>query len=363
MNKRLRNFFIIILINLVLLGGLLILAESFAHSRLALTRAQFITAEEAKFYKKYASRMNHLRSFEFEKLMYPSATRQVTNLLFSQVGVGSREILIQGDSWAEQMIVDFPSFFALEIFSEQHDVRFTVGGTNSFSPSVMEAQLGVLRRDFGQAPRIIIGTIDQTDIGDELCRYRKQIAVSQEGHHIVKPYEGAILVPYDTSHYFKLLDILDSDGSALIRLLKYKLLKLRSSPIGGCNQEILAPLTQGISEDDRDYVVSRINSYIEAVFEDSHVENLILVTHFHEKHVSGVYNLNIASLVKDAVSNSPYRSKITHLDFTFELYSGETISKIFVPGDVYSHLNDHFHRKIYTREILKKVDAALNQLK
>jgi hypothetical protein len=45
-----------------------------------------------------------------------------------------------------------------------------------------------------------------------------------------------------------------------------------------------------------------------------------------------------------------------------DAYSGEVINKIFVLGDIYSDLNDHFHRKIYTRDILKKVDSALRQL-
>jgi hypothetical protein len=362
MNTRLRNFFIITLVNLILLGGALVLAENFASARLALARAQFITTEAAEFYKKYASQINHLRAFDFEKKMYPSAPRSITNLLFTEVGDGSREVLIQGDSWAEQLIVDFPSYFALEIFSEQNNVKFIVGGTNSFSPSIMEAQLEVLRRDFGQSPRVVVGVIDQTDIGDELCRYRDQITTSAEGRHIVKPYDGAVLVPYNTFQYFKLLDVLDSSGSALFRLLKYKFLKMRSPPLGGCSQEILSPLIQGISDKDSDYVISRINSYIEAVFKDINVEKLILVTHFHEKHLSGIYTLNVASLVNNAVIRSPHRSKINHLDFTPDAYSGDVINKIFVPGDIYSHLNDHFHRKIYTRDILKKVDSALSQL-
>ena len=50
--------------------------------------------------------------------------------------------------------------------------QFLLAGTSSYSPSLMSAQLNTIRSHFKELPETIIAIIDQTDLGDELCRYR-----------------------------------------------------------------------------------------------------------------------------------------------------------------------------------------------
>ena len=50
--------------------------------------------------------------------------------------------------------------------------------------------MNLLEKDFGISPKIVIAYIDQTDFGDELCRYKKNkiykngdlIAIKPEDH-------------------------------------------------------------------------------------------------------------------------------------------------------------------------------------
>ena len=232
-----RHVLTLLTVNAVLFTALLFAANFWAKDRLPKTRAQFLTQEQTLFYKKHSAELNHLRMFEFQQHMYSDAAKSTTDFLFSKVGDGKRTILIQGDSWAEQMILGYPSFLALQIFSEDNDIQFIVGGTSSYAPSIMSAQYRLLRDYFAIQPEIVVGIIDQTDIGDELCRYRHQRSKNEEGAEIVKPYDGTTLVPYLLTPYFDLIDILDAPGIPLIKLIKYRLAKSKTHNRGGVTRK------------------------------------------------------------------------------------------------------------------------------
>lgn len=361
-NKR-TGVLTILLINLVLIASLILTASYFADQRLPKTRAQFLSPEDVTFYKKYSDQLNHLRSFDFLKQLYPSTPSTRLDYLFSKIGEGKVEVLLQGDSWAEQFMTSLPTFFTLQNFAENRDLSLFVGGTTSYAPSVLQAQYRVLRQDFGITPKVVVGVIDQTDIGDELCRYKSQLAINQTGEHIVKPYSGPVLVPYHLEAYFRAIDTLDSSESALLKLLRYKVAKSIPAQVGGCGHEILAPLERTLSPADRDYFIERVAKYIDEVFKPFGASpppaDLILVTHFHKKHLSKEYQTNVAELVAAAVEQSKYRAHITHLNFLPEHYKNENLDLIFVTTDEFSHLTETFHRKVYTRQILNTVEEAL----
>jgi hypothetical protein len=171
----------LVLINLVLIAILILTASYFADQRLPKTRAQFISAEDVTFYKKYSNQLNHLRGFDFLKQLDPSLPSTHLDYLFSKIGDGKIEVLLQGDSWAEQFMTSRPTVFTLQNFAETRDVSLIVAGTTSYAPSVMQAQFRILREDFGISPKIVVGVIDQTDIGDELCRYKDQTRCESSG--------------------------------------------------------------------------------------------------------------------------------------------------------------------------------------
>jgi hypothetical protein len=356
---KIRHILIILFINVALFGIVFGIAHFLAIDRLPKTRAQFLTHEQVQFYKKYAAEMNHLRVFDFQSLIPTHAKKSTTDFLFSIIGAGKRTVLIQGDSWAEQMITGHQSYIALQIFAEDHDTRFIVGGTNSFAPSIMQAQYRLLKQDFAIQPTTVVAIIDQTDIGDELCRYRQQLAVNSSGEHVVKPYDGTELVPYLLKPYFDLIEILDKPGNPLFKLIEYRLAKAKSMAPKGCYlNHIVGPLTGKLDPADRHYVVQRIGSYISEVFRaPSLVKNLVIVTHFHAKHQTGEYVISVADLVKEAVEASAHKDLIKQLDFTPSDYAHEDMSKMFKLDDPFSHLTDYMHRKIYARKILNEIST------
>jgi len=355
---KLRHVITILLVNAILFSGVFFLANIWAKDRLPRTRAQFITQEQAIFYKKYAAELNHLRVFDFQQHMHPDAEKSTTDFLFSKIGDGKQTVVIQGDSWAEQMILGHPSFVALQIFSEKNNMQFIVAGTNSYAPSLMAAQYRLLKQDFSTQPDIVVGIIDQTDIGDELCRYRSQRSKNKAGEDIVLPYGGTSYVPYLLTPYFELIDILDGAESPLFKLIKYRLVKSKTRSPGGCNLEVVSPLEGQLSAADRQYVESRIDAYINEVFRTpNQIKKLVLVTHFHRKHETGEYKVSVSELIKNSINASAFKDRIMQLDFKPEDYVREDQARIFKQGDPYSHLTDYMHRKVFTAKILNVVDA------
>ncbi len=84
-------------------------------------------------------------------------------------------ILFQGDSWMEQLTDQDHNLVSLDLvkkFGDKKKVGLINAGIGSYSPSLMNIQLDVLQEDFEIFPDIVIAYIDQTDIGDENCRYK-----------------------------------------------------------------------------------------------------------------------------------------------------------------------------------------------
>ena len=73
----------------------------------------------------------------------------------------------------------------MQNFKSKKKVGFINAGIASYSPSLMNLQLDVLEQDFKIFPDVIIAYIDQTDIGDENCRYKNN-----------KIYKNCLIHPY-----------------------------------------------------------------------------------------------------------------------------------------------------------------------
>ena len=84
-----------------------------------------------------------------------------------------KTLLVQGDSWAEQISQVEVSKNLLKDFSKRNKINSFNAGTTSFAPSVMHIQYKILKNDFKIFPDTLIILIDQTDLGDEVCRYEK----------------------------------------------------------------------------------------------------------------------------------------------------------------------------------------------
>ena len=172
----------------------------------------------------------------------------------------------------------------------------------------MTSQLHILRNDFNFDPDFLIAIIDQTDIGDELCRY-KNLRKRVQGKIIVEP-EPVESLEYNAS--FQIIDnfkMFFSDHFALFKIayylknqIIYKINKNNYKIRCGRNQ-ILAPLENGIKNHEKLYIIEVLNDYFDEAFSSSNLKELIIVTHPHKRHLSNDFIFDVGTLIQEAKKN------------------------------------------------------------
>ena len=311
--------------------------------------------EFIEFINYHTKSLHHLKNQNYYNINNPK------QLIYSEIGKGEKTILIQGDSWAELLELREESKDMIFQKSLDENIKFVMGGTSSYSPSLMSAQLNTLRYDFNINPEIIIAIIDQTDLGDELCRY-KNLRKTVNGRLIVKPNQAGAPDFYTQHIAFSKYEILSSMLPATIKLIKYEIFnyqtnqRIKSLPIK-CNYDnILGILKRGINVDDKEYWDLVLNEYIENVFSESSTKNLILITHPHKNHFTGEYSLNIYDLINANIKKSKYFNQITMVNTDKnELINKIEIDEIFIHNDKYSHLTTDYIVKFYLPKIFNSI--------
>ena len=363
---KLRLWLILAGINFILIGGSLVIFEKISQRLIDKERLSMMSIDEVNFHKKYMAELNHLRGpFIMQLLLgdeynYENSKNLLHNYIYTQVGAGNETILIQGDSWAEGFVLGDGSRAYLNQFAQNYKCKFIVSGTGSYAPSPMTVQLRILRDSFAVSPKYVIATIDQTDIGDELFRYRSQRAQNENGQLIIKPFGNEDLQAFNMNILFEQSEILSSDTFAIVKLalinIKKYLYKYKyQEGAKSIWKEVVSPLYRGVTEAESDYFTQVLNEYIDTVF-DNNVEKLIFVTHFHYLHINKTYKGDVADLVKRAVSKSKHKDNIYIISFKPSDYSHEELENIFRKNDAGSHLTEEAHAEFYTKRILNKAE-------
>ncbi len=319
-----------------------------------IVRVKYPSRDLVTFYKKYSVKVNHLRNLRILS-KENELQGQFTSLIYRQLKGGKTKVLIQGDSWAEQ-------FSSAELSGLKDDFTVTLSGVTSYAPSPMAAQLDILVDEFGIKPELVVATIDQTDIGDELCRYRSKRSIDSAGQVTVAPFDiekgDRYTEPYNSTALWEAVDILDSESLSLTKLLKVVWKNNILYPITHASRkkcrwgDISEPLTGHLSAEDRAYFVKTVDDYIKRVFHKTDARRLLFLTHFHKKHISGEYTVNVSNLIEEALKNTPYNNKVDHINITKENYGELYSNSIFKEGDHASHLVTSAHAGIYTNSII-----------
>ena len=347
---------IIILLFILIIGVFSL--EIFADQQIKklITRNGF-TEDLIIFYDRYYKVLHHLGRLNEVDSNKPSS------LIFDEIGNGKSHILVQGDSWAEQFRSRKSQKYLQKYLNQKKQYKFVLAGTGSYSPSVMTSQLNLLRKDFNFDPDFLIAIIDQTDIGDELCRY-KNLRKRVQGKIIVEPE------PIESFEYNASSQIIDnfkmffSNHFALFKIAYYLKNKIvyrvnkNNYRIRCGRNQILAPLENGIKNHDKLYVIEVLNDYFDEAFSSSNLKELIIVTHPHKRHLSNNFVLDIGTLIQEAKEKSIYRKKIKSISFLEILknFSDNEINEIFIEGDPYSHLNDDYFLNNFLPNILAEID-------
>ena len=349
----------------------------------------FKSLENLNFHEKYSKKLHHIR----EELDLNTLFKRpkVEDLLFTTITNPEEKeviVLFQGDSWMEQLT--FPvddNFISVELvqkFKSNKKIAFINGGTGSYSPSLMSLQLDVLEHDFKIFPNIIIAYIDQTDIGDENCRYKNNKVYKDGVLKSIQP--EAHLMYRDLFNYSQIYGISkiflkdNSKISKTFQLINFKFKyditkssirfyrkyisnsKLNKSKLIKCYGGEIANYLINPNDADIKYFADSIREYLKKIEQKKHVKKVFLVTAPHKKHFyknsdqKTSYKLNVSDVVNSVLKD---KKNITHIDFSKILLNDKNFDYKNIWHVDNMHFNTNTHGKLFIQTILDELSKYL----
>ena len=376
MHKNLITLLLSTLLSFLLLYSLIFIKTYFENQE-NLRHVLFKTIEGVDFHKKYSEKMHHIRTPDFE-----SFDKNIEDLLFSNINSflpDNKNILFQGDSWMEQINLQYKnSKKRLTQFAKKNNYGIINAGTTSFSPSLMMTQYQALENDFNIKPNIVVSYIDQTDIGDEICRYKNLRILDQKNNLIAVKNEFYTRRIYDYAQNYRWSEIILSKDSKIEKkikftnfFIKFKVLRLKNKIIniknfGWSNRENnkcpfnkITEHLKKIDPNDLVYFESILNDYINFLVKKDYLNKIIFVTFPHKNHMISssnkeYYSVNISNILEKAIAN---KKKIYHLDFS-KLFLEKKIQfnqNMYLDNDPGSHLKEKFHTEIFLEKIINEI--------
>ena len=328
----------------------------------------FKSKENLYFHKKYSEKLHHLRD--------SGNLRKTKDYLFSEVHSDNnfkKTLLIQGDSWAEQILQIEASKNLLKDFSKKNKINSVNAGTTSFAPSVMHVQYKILKNDFKIFPDTLIILIDQTDLGDEVCRYEKNKVYSDSNKLLFVKREKFTRATYD---YSKLYDYseLYLQKSVSKKIINFPYIKLRYFLIRNYNlvKDIIdnglknrndskcnfGQIQKELLEFDSNSKIifqRSLREYLNYLSSEKKLNKILIVSFPHKNHLMNLYKVNISNYI-DEVVNEVNDKRLYHLNFSNFNFPKTEINEMFIEGDVASHLKDQYHTEIYLKKILNNLN-------
>ena len=349
----------------------------------------FKSSENLNFHQKYSKKLHHIRDEITLNLLFKKP--KVEDLLFTTINnIEDKEVIIlfQGDSWMEQLTspVDnnFISVKLVQQFKSQKKVGFINAGTGSYSPSLMNLQLDVLEEDFKIFPNIVITYIDQTDIGDENCRYKNNKIYKNETLVSIQP-EAQLMYRsiFNYSEIYGLSKIYLKDNSKIsktFQLINFKFkynskkngirfyrkyisnLESDKEKLKKCYGSEIQRYLIDPNDSDIKYFEDSITEYIKKIERKKHIKKLIFVTAPHKKNFyknsdqKSYYKLNVSDVVSSVIKN---KKNITHINFSKILLNDKNFDHKNIWHIDNMHLNSNFHGKLFIKKILDELSKYL----
>ena len=345
----------------------------------------FKSSENLNFHQKYSKKLHHIRDEIALDLLFKKP--KVEDLLFTTINnIEDKEVIVlfQGDSWMEQLTspVDdnFISVKLVQQFKSQKKVGFINAGTGSYSPSLMNLQLDVLEEDFKIFPNIVITYIDQTDIGDENCRYKNNKIYKNETLESIQP-EAQLMYRsiFNYSEIYGLSKIYLKDNSKISKTFqlinfkfKYSLkkngirfyrkyisnLESDKEKLKKCYGSEIQRYLIDPNDSDIKYFEDSITEYIKKIDQKKHIKKLIFVTAPHKENFDqkNRYKLNVSDLIDGIIKN---KKNITHINFSKILLNDKNFDHKNIWHVDNVHLNSNFHGKLFIKKILDELSKYL----
>lgn len=218
-------------------------------------------------------------------------------------------------------------------------------------------------KDF--SPKIIVAIVDQTDFGDELCRYLNVRSVNLDGSVTVLAFDGVDTENssvYTVKHKLRYSIILNSSTLNTIKLFKLAYFRVlnRLAPVKDCGwNKISNYLLNGLNSEEENYMIDMFVDYIKSLNRIENLERVILVTHPHYLHLDNTYKLEMGNFLfknlKEIVrrSNPFFKVELLHIQPSKK---DILLNNVYIEGDRASHLTDKAHSSYYLTAIRKQID-------
>jgi hypothetical protein len=319
-------------------------------------------------YNKYSREINHIRYKDEYRF------KEITNELifnFIKNDPGKKIILFQGDSWVHQI----NKYESTKKILNTQLLKFSKiinAGTPSYSPSLMQKQFQIIEKDFKIYPNVIVAYIDQTDMGDELCRYKNLIKYNKKGYI---ESVGLEKYPYhrDVFNLHEKLVFSEIEFKKKNRVFKTQLyinylikktsqrakkkfiLTFVDNSISiKCRWRLIESYKEELSNKDKIYLKNIFRNYLMYLIEKSYVEEIYIVTHPHKTQMTTSSEpINVSAIVSEIVLDLP---KVIHLNFSKiseekNLY--ENLDNVWDKDTI--HLNENGY-KIFLKKIVDKIN-------
>jgi len=330
------------------------------------SRNFFVNLESLNYHEKYSNKVHHLRG----KLPEDYVNKKINKedyffTLFSKFTKDKQNYLIQGDSWAEYLTFNPLANKSIERIIKEKGIGFVNGGISSFSPSPMKVQYEIFEKEYNFKPDYLITIIDQTDIGDELCRYKHNIIENNDGSVKFITRENNTEAVGDYSKYYSFSRILFEKESLtniyVTNYYFYKTIKSIRSKIYylikdgfknrnnyKCRFGQIQKYLYHSENSDIQYFKKRTQEYLDFLERKKYLKKIFIVTFPHKKHLTKDYKINISNIINELNLSK----KVTHINFTKIIKDKDFNSEnIYFMNDPASHLNlktqDLFINKIF----------------
>lgn len=293
--------------------------------------------------------LHHVREFSFLE------NESLDSLILKKRGPKSfnKQILFQGDSWAEQNILYKNSSDYLNKYSTKNSISIIDSGTSSYSFSLMSSQLKYLKDYYKINPNVIISIVDHTDLADEICRYKNRIVYRNNYIKEIKPEpdNSSEIYNYNLEFQKKINEIFTSEKNIYVKkaliifeTIKFQIKNLKKNK-KKCNLEnIVKTLKIDNSDFNKNLLYFRkiTNLYIDEVFKENKNIQLVLVIHPWILHKE-TNNFYFSNFFKEIISKRKEKRNIHLLDFqpiypNLYLQNNLRFDEIHVQNDITSHL-------------------------
>ena len=337
----------------------------------------FTSIDKLEFHKKYSKKIHHLR--DSDGRWEDGGPDEYLFSIINEFSNKKNKILFQGDSWMEQINLEKKSYNLISKYASKNNIGIINAGITSFSPSLMKLQYQILEEDFNFKPNIVIAYVDQTDLGDELCRYRDQSVYDKMNKLVNVMSESHSRATYDYTKIYKISEINFKYNSKFKRNIKltnffityapkrlFKKIKSikkygwKGKDKSKCYLSVIGEYLINSNNEEIIYFQTKIKDYINLLLKKDYIDKIIFVTFPHRNHIFKAnelenekrpYLINVSSIIENIVKDE---KKIKHLNFTNLVLNGKIkIEKdFFVKNDPASHLTEEAHANIFTKNII-----------